>query len=86
MLEKFPGITHLFKVEHMHVFNRVDIFKLRIILPVKCAFSIFPSLNTVKTFLITAGLSSVSFFLSLVYRKKEGILFCINFIPYRSFA
>lgn len=59
--EKFPGITPLFKVEHMHVFNRVDIFKLRITLPVKRAFSFFPSLNTLKNFLITAGLSSISF-------------------------
>lgn len=59
--EKFPGITPLFKVEHMHVFNRVDIFKLRITLPVKRAFSFFPSLNTLETFLFTAGLSSISF-------------------------
>lgn len=72
MLEKFPRITHLFKVEHVHVFNRVDIFKLRITLPVKHAFSIFPSLNTLKTFLIAAGLSSI--FFSLVYREKHFVL------------
>lgn len=43
-----PGSTHLFKAEHMHVFSRVDIFKLRITLRVKCAFSVFPSLNVLK--------------------------------------
>lgn len=77
MLEKFPGTTHLFKVEHVHVFSRVDIFKLRIILHVKCAFSVFPSLSMFKTFLIAPGLSSFS----LVYREEGGILFCRNVIP-----
>lgn len=43
--------------------NSVDIFKRRATLPIKHTFSIFPSLNTLKTFLITVSLLGVSFFL-----------------------